>query len=178
MKNLMKLAETLLQGRMPPLSDIPEPLLDAVASFSSVRGRLTSLSTIERVLTSFRHKEPDRVPATPVICAAGRQVKGIPFPEFATNAEKSADAYVAGLEFVGGDFLVLLWDLSLCTQKKNGFYPVTIQHNSVPARNIGIPCLFVGHFYIPFLQLLASEGSFPNRLTQQESLLENQDPAV
>ena len=59
--NPMKILETLLQGRMPPLSEIPEPLLNAVASFSSMRGRLTSLSSVERVVTSFCHKQPDRV---------------------------------------------------------------------------------------------------------------------
>jgi uroporphyrinogen decarboxylase len=113
MRHLTKILESLREGRMPLVSDIPEPLLDAVASFSSMRGRWTSLTTVERVLTTFRHKEPDRVPATPIVCAAGRQIRGISFPDFARDAEKSADAYVAGYEFVGGDFLVLLWDLSV-----------------------------------------------------------------
>ena len=49
------------------MGDIPEPLLDAVASFSSLRGRWTELSSIERVLACTRHKEPDRVPVTPIL---------------------------------------------------------------------------------------------------------------
>jgi len=113
MMQLAKILESLLEGRVPHLGDVPEPLLDAVASFSSMRGRLTSLTSLERVVTTFRHKEPDRVPVTPIICAAGRQIKGISFPDFARDAEKSADAYVAGHEFVGGDFVVLLLDLSV-----------------------------------------------------------------
>ncbi len=98
---------------MPPLGSLPEPLLDAVAGISSARGRWTSLTAIERVLTTFRHKEPDRVPATPILGAGARQIKGIPFPDFATKAEKAADAYCSGFEFVGGDLVVLLWDLSV-----------------------------------------------------------------
>jgi uroporphyrinogen decarboxylase len=113
MMKLTKILESLLEGHIPPMGDVPEPLLDAVASFSSMRGRLTSLTSLERVVTTFRHKEPDRVPVTPIIGAAGRQIKGISFPDFARDAEKSADAYAAGYEFVGGDFLVLLWDLSV-----------------------------------------------------------------
>ena len=139
MKNPMKILETLLEGRMPPLSEIPEPLLDAVASFSSMRGRVTSLSSVERIVTSFRHKEPDRVPATPVICAAGRQIKGIPFPEFATNAEKSADAYMAGLDFVGGDFLILLWDLSV--EAEDFGQKVIYPENSTPRPDYDDPAV-------------------------------------
>ncbi len=139
MKNLRKLFDILREGRMPPLSEIPEPLLDAVASLSSLRGRWTPLTSVERVMTSFRHKEPDRVPATPIICAAGRQIKGIPFPEFATNAEKSADVYMSGFEFVGGDFIVLLWDLSVEAQDfgQRVLYP----ENSTPMPDYDHPVI-------------------------------------
>jgi uroporphyrinogen decarboxylase len=113
MKNLAKLFDYVRQGRMPPLGSLPEPLLDAVATFSSARGRWTELTAIERVLTAFRHKEPDRVPVTPILCAGARQIKGISFPDFATDAEKAADVYCSGFEFVGGDMVVLLWDLSV-----------------------------------------------------------------
>ena len=113
MKHLTKIIQLLREGRRPAMGDIPEPLLDAFASFSSLRGRWTDLSSIERVLTSTRHKQPDRVPVTPILCAGARQIKGISFPEFATNAEKAADVYSSGYEFVGGDMIVLLWDLSV-----------------------------------------------------------------
>ncbi len=113
MKRLMKIIQILREGRRPNMGDIPEPLLEAFASFSSLRGRWTDLSSIERVLTCTRHKEPDRVPVTPILCAGARQIKGISFPEFATNAEKAADVYASGYELVGGDMVVLLWDLSV-----------------------------------------------------------------
>jgi uroporphyrinogen decarboxylase len=74
MKNLMKIVQSLREGCGPSMGDIPEPLLDAFASFSSLRGRWTDLSSIERVLTSTRHKQPDRVPVTPILCAGARPI--------------------------------------------------------------------------------------------------------
>ncbi len=109
----LKIFDSIRKGTIPPLGEIPEPLLDAVASAASLRGRWGSLSSLERVLTTFRHKEPDRVPVTPILCSGARQITGTSFPEFALDAEKAADVYTAGFEFVGGDLVILLFDLSV-----------------------------------------------------------------
>lgn len=113
MMHVLKIFDSLKKGQIPPLREIPEPLLDAVASASSLRGRLGTLSSLERVLTAFRHKEPDRVPVTPILCSGARQILGTSFPDFAMDAEKAADVYTAGFEFVGGDLVILLFDLSV-----------------------------------------------------------------
>ncbi len=113
MMHVLKIFEDLRQGKLPPLQKIPGPLVDAVASLASLRGRWSRLSSLERVITAFRHKEPDRVPVTPVICAAARQIDGISYPDFALVPEKCAQVYSAGLEFVGGDLMILLYDLSV-----------------------------------------------------------------
>lgn len=111
--NIFQIVQSLREGRIPPVREIPEPLMDAVAAASSFRGRWTPLSSLERVLTAFRHKEPDRVPVTPILCSGARQITGTSFPEFALNAEKAADVYVAGFDLVGGDLVILLLDLSV-----------------------------------------------------------------
>jgi uroporphyrinogen decarboxylase len=113
MLNVLKIYESLRLGRIPPIREIPEPLLDAVASFSHLRGRWTPLSSLERVLTAFRHKEPDRVPVTPLLCSGARQIAGIGFPDYARNAEKAAEVFCSGFEFVGGDLVILMLDLSV-----------------------------------------------------------------
>jgi len=113
MMNIFRIVQSLREGRIPPVRDIPEPLLDAVAAVASLRGRWTPLSSLERVITAFRHKEPDRVPVTPILCSGARQIQGISFPEFALNAEKAADAFGAGFDLVGGDIVILLLDLSV-----------------------------------------------------------------
>ena len=113
MMHAFKIFESLRQGRLPPTHEIPEPLLDAFASLSSMRGRWCQLSSLERILTAFRHREPDRVPVTPILCAGARQITGTTFPEFARDADKAAEVYASALEFVGGDLVVLLYDLSV-----------------------------------------------------------------
>jgi len=113
MLNVLKIYESLRRGRIPPIREIPEPLLDAVATLGHLRGRVTPLTSLERVLTAFRHKEPDRVPVTPVLCAGARQIAGIPFPEYAQDARRSAEVFSAGFEFVGGDLVILMLDLSV-----------------------------------------------------------------
>ena len=111
--HVLKIFDSLKKGQIPPLREIPEPLLDAVASAASMRGKLGTLTSLERVLTAFRHKEPDRVPVTPILCSGARQITGTSFPDFALDAEKAAEVYTAGFEFVGGDLVILLFDLSV-----------------------------------------------------------------
>ncbi len=113
MKNILEILKQLLQGRMPPLHTVPAPLLDAVTSVSSLRGKVSSLSSLERVVTAFRNKQPDRVPVTPILCSGARQIAGISFPDFALDAAKASQVFVDGFEFVGGDFVILLLDLSV-----------------------------------------------------------------
>ena len=113
MMNVFRIVQSLKEGRIPPLREIPEPLLASVAAAASLRGRWSPLSSFERVLTAFCHKEPDRVPVTPVLCSGSRQILGMSFPEFALNPEKAAKAYEAGFDLVGGDIVILLLDLSV-----------------------------------------------------------------
>ena len=111
--NFFKILDHLKKGQIPPLNEIPEPLLNAAASLASMRGRRTELSAVERSLAAFRHKEPDRVPVTPIMGAAARQIKGISFRDFSLDAEKAADVFMSGFDFVGGDLVILLMDLSV-----------------------------------------------------------------
>jgi uroporphyrinogen decarboxylase len=109
----MNILKHLKDKTLPPLGKIPSPLLDFAANVSGFRSRFQKISSIERVLTAIRHKESDRVPVATLVCAGGRQVSGISFPEYATDAEKGAQAFFDGLEFTGGDVIVLLLDLSV-----------------------------------------------------------------
>jgi uroporphyrinogen decarboxylase len=99
--------------KVPPMGLVPEPLLNMLAGMASLRGRFQELSTLERTLTTFCHKEPDRVPVSPILCSGARQISGITFPDFALNAEKAAQVYLDGFELVGGDAIILLLDLSV-----------------------------------------------------------------
>lgn len=100
-------------GLLPPLKFVPEPLLDLLAGFSSVRGRLQELSSLERILAAMRHKEPDRVPVTPLLCAGARHISGIAFPDYSLDADKAARVFMDGFQLVGGDMVILMLDLSV-----------------------------------------------------------------
>ncbi len=110
---IVKIIKTLQSKRLPAFGNIPGPVLDAAAGLAKFRGRFQTLTSVERVLTAFRHKEPDRVPVTPLLCSGARQISNIAFSDFALNAEKAAQAFLDGFEFVGGDLVILLLDLSV-----------------------------------------------------------------
>jgi uroporphyrinogen decarboxylase len=103
----------LKKHQVPPLGFVPEPLLNALAGAASLRGRFQELTPLERMLTTFRHKEPDRVPVSPILCSGARQISGMTFPDFALDGEKAARVFLDGFEFVGGDAVILLLDLSV-----------------------------------------------------------------
>jgi len=111
--NILQIIKNLKSGRLPPLGDIPNKLLDAAAGAAKFRGRFQELTSVERILTTFRHKEPDRVPVTPILCSGARQISGMAFPDYALNADKASQAFVDGFEFVGGDLVILMLDLSV-----------------------------------------------------------------
>ncbi|MFZ5571100.1 MAG: uroporphyrinogen decarboxylase family protein [Thermodesulfobacteriota bacterium] len=104
---------SLASGLVPPIGFVPEPIQDAAARFCSYRGRISRLSSLERVLTAIRHKEPDRVPVAPLVNAGARRILGVSFPDYSRLPEKAADVFTASVDFIGGDLIVLMLDLSV-----------------------------------------------------------------
>jgi len=111
--NTGKIFNALRQGIIPPPNEIPKPLLKAVASAIHVRGKISNLTSVERTFSALFHREPDHVPVTPLLCSAARQINGISFPDLSLDGEKAADVFYSGWEFVGGDLIVLMLDLSV-----------------------------------------------------------------
>lgn len=111
--HMLDILKSLSRGKIPPLRHVPDAILDVSAKAASLRGRIQTLSNIERILTTIRHKEPDRVPVTPLVCAGGRQISGMGYPDFALDADKAARAFLDGFDFIGGDLVILLLDLSV-----------------------------------------------------------------
>src|SRR6056297_1106886 len=111
--NLLQIGQDLKKRQIPALGGIPDSLLNTLAAAASFRGRIQKLSNLERVLTAFCHKEPDRVPVSPILCAGARQISGTAFPDYALNADQAARVFTDGFEFVGGDAVILMLDLSV-----------------------------------------------------------------
>ena len=68
--HLINIINVFREGKLPPMQEIPAPLLNAITTMGSLRGKFSRLSSIERVLTAIQHKEPDQVPVTPIVYAA------------------------------------------------------------------------------------------------------------
>jgi uroporphyrinogen decarboxylase len=107
------LLKILLKGRVPPPGLIPEGLLNGFAGISSTRSHLSGLTNIERLITTFCHREPDHVPCFPMISGAGRRLTGASYPEFSLKPEAAAEALLAGFDLIGGEAVVPMLDLSI-----------------------------------------------------------------
>ncbi|MFO7559034.1 MAG: uroporphyrinogen decarboxylase family protein [Desulfobacterales bacterium] len=111
--NVAKIFNALRKGIIPPPYEIPKPLLKLAASAMSARGKISTLTSVERTFSALYHKEPDRVPVTPLLCSAARQISGTPFPDMSLDGARAADVFYSGFDFVGGDFVQLMLDLSV-----------------------------------------------------------------
>lgn len=111
--SLSNVIKSFRQGKLPPVKEVPSPIFKTIGSLGKFRGKFSRLSSIERVLTTIQHKQPDRVPVSPMAGAAARQIRGISFPDYSQNAEKTAEVFTSSYEFIGGDLVVLLLDLSI-----------------------------------------------------------------
>jgi len=111
--SVSEIIDSLRKGRIPPLGLIPDNVLDFLARLTSWRGRRSELSTIERLLATMRHKEPDHVPCAPLVGGAYRQLTGASFREFSLDPNVAIEAGLLGLEVIGGDVLLLGLDLTV-----------------------------------------------------------------
>jgi uroporphyrinogen decarboxylase len=111
--SLREALEYIFRGRVPPPRLIPEGVLTGLAEFSSFRGRYSELSSIERLITTFRHKEPDHVPCGTLLGGAYRQLTGASFPDFSLDAEVAIEAGLRGVDLIGGDVVLLGLDLTV-----------------------------------------------------------------
>jgi uroporphyrinogen decarboxylase len=109
----MDIINSLRKKHIPAVGLIPDPVLDFLAGLASWRGKRSRLSTIERLLTTFRHKEPDHVPCAPLVGGAYRQLTGASFREFSLDSNKAIEAGLLGSEIIGGDVLLLGLDLTV-----------------------------------------------------------------
>jgi len=112
-KKFRDAASSVLALRIPPPLAFPGPALDLAAGLSSLRGRVSTLSPVERLLVAMRHKEPDRVPCGTMLGGACRHLTGVSFDRFSTDEEAAMEAGMLALDVIDGDVQVLGLDLSV-----------------------------------------------------------------
>ncbi len=76
------------------------------------------MTGLERIATTCQFKEPDRVPAAPLVCGATHRLYGITYGEWSrcTNTEAMVRGHVDALKLLGHDGVVALVDLSVEAQ--------------------------------------------------------------
>lgn len=72
-----------------------------------------SMTPLERVATTLKHQQPDRVPVYPLLNGAGRRLVGADYPTWSTNMDVCAEAYEAVTDRFGLDVICTLIDLSV-----------------------------------------------------------------
>lgn len=71
------------------------------------------MTPLERVATTLQHKEPDRVPAVPLVCGAARRIYGVTYEEWSKDGEIQAKSMLQAQELIGFDGMLTLVDLSV-----------------------------------------------------------------
>jgi uroporphyrinogen decarboxylase len=111
--DILRALKIFARGIPPSPKLLPDPLVDAVVGLSSARGRIMGLTNIERMLVTLMHKEPDRVPCCTVVCGGSRRLVGHTYAEFSTDPKIAAECFLASLNYIGGEVVVPLVDLSI-----------------------------------------------------------------
>ena len=73
------------------------------------------MNGLERVATAMQFKEPDRVPAAPLVCGASHRMSGLTYSEWSqcTDIPAMVQGHVDALDYIGHDGVVLLVDLTV-----------------------------------------------------------------
>jgi uroporphyrinogen decarboxylase len=76
---------------------------------------MSEMTSLERVATTLQFKEPDRVPAAPLVCGASHRIAGVSYGEWSSGDDVDAmvRGHVDGLKLLGHDGVVALVDLSV-----------------------------------------------------------------
>jgi uroporphyrinogen decarboxylase len=76
---------------------------------------MSEMTSLERVATTLQFKEPDRVPAAPLVCGASHRIAGVTYGEWSSGDDVDAmvRGHLDGLKLLGHDGIVALVDLSV-----------------------------------------------------------------
>lgn len=74
------------------------------------------MTSMERMLKTLNHEQPDRTPVYPLIAGAARRLVNASYPEWSTNADICAESLIKAQKEFNMDCVVTLIDLSIeCT---------------------------------------------------------------
>ncbi len=71
------------------------------------------MTSFERMLAAVLGQEVDRIPVTPIICSASRQITGISYAQWATDPDLATQSLLQARELIDFDAFITLFDLSV-----------------------------------------------------------------
>jgi uroporphyrinogen decarboxylase len=141
------------------VEDVNELIVKVKEFSEDLKAEMTSY---DRVMTSLKHKEPDRVPFMPFAQTFTAKFAEIPFSEYVSKAEKMAEGQLKAYNALGWDAFCFSSDVGIyaeaCGAKCE--YP----HDDVP--RIVKPVLSQGNLYKDFKSLKMPDPLSPSRLAE------------
>ena len=147
------------------VKDVNE-LLPKVKDFSAeLKDEMTSY---ERVMTSLKHKEPDRVPVMPFAQTFTAKFSGIPFSVYVGKAEKMAEGLLNAYRAFGWDALIFSSDVGRDPEAFGG--KSDFPHDDVP--RVIKPPLTQGKWYEDYKNLKIPDPWNAGRFTEHLKAIE------
>lgn len=152
-----KLAESLNVDAY--AKDVLEVVAEAKEFAAELKAEMTSY---DRVMTSLKHKEPDRVPVVPFAQTFTAKFAGIPFSVYVSKAEAFVEGQIKAYKAFGWDALCFSSDVGMYAEACGA--KISFPHDEVP--RIKKPVLTHGNMYNDFKNLDMPDPMKSGRLTE------------
>jgi MtaA/CmuA family methyltransferase len=128
----------------------------------------SEMTPYERVMTSIKHKEPDRVPFMPFAQTFTAKFAGIPFSEYVSKSEKFVEGQLKAYKFFGWDALCFSSDVGMYAEALGA--KIEFPYDDIP--RIAKPILNHNTMYNDFKNLRIPNLTKAGRLTESIKAIE------
>ncbi len=147
------------------VKDVNELVIKIKEFSEELKSEMTSR---ERVMTSVRYEEPDRVPFIPFAQTFCAKFAGIPFSEYVSKAEKFVEGQMKAYKAFGWDALCFSSDVGMYAEALGA--KIAFPHNDIP--RIIEPLLHHDSVYEDFKKLTIPDPMEAGRLTESIKAIE------
>ncbi len=147
------------------VKDVNELIVKVKEFSDDLKSEMTSY---DRVMTSVKHSEPDRVPFMPFAQTFTAKFAGIPFSEYVSKAEKFVEAQLKAYNFFGWDALCFSSDVGMYAEALGA--KIEFPYDDVP--RIAKPVLNHTSMYKDFISLEIPNLNNAGRLTESIKAIE------
>ncbi|MFX0058655.1 MAG: uroporphyrinogen decarboxylase family protein [Candidatus Hodarchaeota archaeon] len=147
------------------IADVNELVVKVKEYSNELKNEMTSL---DRVITSVKHKEPDRIPFMPFAQTFTAKFAEIPFSEYVSKAEKFVEGQMKALNAFGWDAVCFSSDVGMYAEACGA--KIEFPYDDVP--RIIKPVLSHSNLYEDFKKLKMPDPMKSGRLTESIRAIE------